>query len=77
VYSEVGILDLSNRRNKRGTVSLSVNLVQATYMKGSYVIREPEVGMTRRLGIVGLEDEVSSHVYLGRYYTQDWNHRTS
>ncbi len=28
--------------------------MQATYLEGSYVIREPEVGMTCRLGIVGL-----------------------
>lgn len=45
-------------------VNLSVILVQATYLKGSYVIREPEVGMTFGLGIVGLEDEVSRHVNL-------------
>lgn len=36
----------------------------ATYLKGSYVIREPEVAMTCRLEIVGLKDEVSSQVYL-------------
>ena len=43
-------------------MSLSVTLVQATYPKGSYVIREPEVevGVIRRLGIDGLEDEVST-----------------
>ena len=33
--------------------------------------------MTCRLGIVGLNDEVSSQVYLERCYIQDWNHRTS
>ena len=33
--------------------------VQAIYLKGSYVIREPEVGMICRLGVVGLENEVS------------------
>jgi hypothetical protein len=53
--------------------------MEATYLKGGYVIREPEVGMTRTygFGIAGLEDEVGSHVCLVRYYSQDWNHRTS
>jgi hypothetical protein len=43
-----------------------VILVPATYLKGGYVIREPEVGMTCRLRVVGLEDEVSNHVYVER-----------
>jgi hypothetical protein len=34
--------------------------VQATYLKGGYVIREPEVRMRCWFGIVGLGDEVSS-----------------
>jgi hypothetical protein len=77
VYFEVSILDLSNGRNRRGVTLGDPCAGDVLYLKGSYVIREREVGMTRRLKIVGLEDEVSSHIDLEGHYIQDWNHRTS
>ena len=77
MYSEVSNLDLSDKRNKRGK-PLGDPCAGNVPESGS-VIREPEVGMTQtyRVGIAGLEDEVSSHVCLVRYYARDWIHRTS
>jgi hypothetical protein len=51
MYFETNILDLPNKRGKSLT---SMIHMQATYLKGGYVIRETEVVMFSRPGVARL-----------------------